>query len=81
MANKRTYPLRGDPCLRCPERRPGQQPLPATHHGCCAMCWAGSTQHDRVEARLDEMLTPLASDVRARVDAERDAAFEAWGRL
>jgi hypothetical protein len=44
----------GDACTRCPEARPGRQPLPATHNGMCAMCWLGATEGQRRSAIMDE---------------------------
>ncbi len=84
MANTRHYLFHGDPCLRCPDRRPGQQPRAAAIHGCCLPCWLGSTEADRDDALLEELLTPVdtpAMVALAQADAERDAAFEAWGLL
>lgn len=71
----------GDPC-----QGHGCKHLRVKHRaeidGLCRSCWLGSSELQRYSAELDSLRTPSPEQVaRAKIEAERDAAFEAWGRL
>ncbi len=76
--NLRHYNLHGDPCIYCPERRPGKTPRAALTFGCCALCWLGSNESQRLSAELDSYMTPSPQVVAREA---RNAEMEGWWGL